>query len=45
MMDEYFGDQQNPFCREEAEKNVLNICQFCSTTIDKCYIEQHDKYR
>ena len=32
-------------CPEYKETVKDNICPFCATFIDECYIEQHEKYR
>ena len=32
-------------CPDYQETVSQNICPFCASQIDECYIEQHDKYR
>ena len=32
-------------CPQYQDSVSKNICPFCSTRIDECYIEQHDEYR
>ena len=32
-------------CPEYRESVKDNVCPFCATQIDECYIAQHDKYR
>ena len=37
--------EHGKICPDYQETVSQNICPFCATQIDECYVEQHFKYR